>query len=131
MTKYVPDLERCKKLRDKGFPQDTEFYWGMTEIRTGKKSNLFHEWFVVSKGRVIEAELHREAYYKTIAAPLTDELLRELPDGSLLQKFMYQSEGLLANIHLYEALDTDTGISKTDENPPNALADLYLSLEEK
>ena len=72
MNNHVTDLEWSKTLKEKGFPQETIHY---RHENGGLLLKSQVDWIAVKHG-----------IYKVYAAPLTDELLRELPNGIFIRK---------------------------------------------
>ena len=77
MTEYVVSQKKAMRLKEAGFPQETEFYW------VKWKGEYNSGWNLISKRRLsIE---HKKLLsgqtqcYKIISAPLTDEILKWLP----------------------------------------------------
>ncbi len=76
----TPDLETCKKLKEAGFNQDTNFYW-TKYFYIGERDDTDND------NRIGEADIQwtvgKRINYKeeefSIAAPLTDELFDLLP----------------------------------------------------
>jgi len=58
------NIDQCKLLKDKGYPQDASFYW--VHSISGSED------IVVSRESAV-------AYKPIIAAPMTDELLEKIP----------------------------------------------------
>ncbi len=113
MNDHVVSLEWAKKLKEKGFPRETEFYWEFySDIGELSRDGLVRE-----IDRVPPNETDCLVY---IAAPLATEILRELPDGSKLIKrgSGYDAQGPEFRYRL-----------SLDENPANALAALYCEVK--
>ena len=72
---YVTSLELSQQLKEAGFPQDTEFWWG---------SNLDLDG--VAQGWHIVSQKDARLYILSFAAPLTDELMEILPIGFSITK---------------------------------------------
>ncbi len=63
----VPSLELCKELKEKGFPQEVQFYW----MRSAPTWDYRQEtWGLYNRENLVVTE-------NGIAAPLTGELLAE------------------------------------------------------
>lgn len=116
MKDHVPDLARCKRLRDKGFPQDMPFFWWST-LPWGEVDVVLD--YADLRGSII------------VAAPIVTELVGEIAKfepGTNIEMGRYvlaDGEDATWECSLdYEAVaNADT--------LPNALADLWLWLRER
>ena len=116
MKDHVPDLERCKRLQEKGFPQETEFRWMTTP--GGKRSVQYQiggdEWA-----------------YIVCAAPIVTELVGEI------EKFKPGTNIEMGRYVLADGEDAtwecslDYEAVANADTLPNALADLWLWLRER
>lgn len=124
MKDHVPDLERCKRLQEKGFPQDLQFFWA---------TDWCDAWWVVH-------ETDLGCNDMPIAAPIVTELVEEIGKFAKPQ----ESEMLVPVIEMYLSEMGDWNVGSvaqfqiTDEADycnadalPNALADLWIWLRER
>ncbi len=127
MDKHVPNLELCKKLKELGFIQETEFYYDRELLLWAKED------YIDSTG-----SFHIE---QTLCpAPLATELLEELPrEFSKGMNYMAQERVYKRHITIhpdnscyiwYETSKPDDSLSFKD-SLPNALAKMWIYLEEE
>ncbi|MDP2218507.1 MAG: hypothetical protein Q8J68_14615 [Methanolobus sp.] len=109
--KYVCDLKHSYELFAVGWSKETKLWW----IYSKRK----YKWELRSKTLDM---VNRPERWSIFSAPLTDELLEELPAGTMLQKHKGMIEvglGILLTPGIY------------DESLPNALADLWCWWKER
>ena len=102
--KYVTDVIHSRKLAAMGWARETEFYWEYL-----RRQDI---WILI--------QLDGETGRKKVPAPLTDELLGELPENVVV---MHDGVAMMN----WPAKSTKT-IKGT---PPNALADLWCWWKER
>lgn len=126
MKNHVPDLERCKRLKEAGFPQEGTHFW----------------WDYSSYGSTVRVMCNRSTHNGFIcAAPIVTELVEEIE--SLTQDHQNDDHAFI----LKYQMDFDDDVMKwyasntiqfvLEEDPesikadtlPNALADLWLALK--
>jgi len=119
MINHVPDLERCKRLMEMGFPQETEFYWAT--------DNADAFW-------IVHKSSHDYMWQDTpYAAPIVTELLAEI------RRFLPSGENDAIVDVLVMALYGDgtwdinsmTYVDHHADTLPNALSDLWCWLRER
>ncbi len=101
MEKHVPDLEKCKKLKEAGWEKRTKFIY----------NSLGHLIYFPEEGAAILSS--------DLPAPLLSELLEELPEATHLDHYDFYY------INLDDPRLYVEGMIK-DKNPCNAAADLWL-----
>jgi len=138
MNNHVPDLERCKALRDAGFPQDnSHFVWALTEIRSEDPKHRHNEWILITRSQAIVEEIEGYPYYRLIAAPLVTELIEEIkkilevPTGDAEGDSMLIAHLFEGSCSVYVPTQTLKRIAKHADTLPNALADLWIWLRER
>jgi hypothetical protein len=117
---HVCDLEHSKRLRDKGFPQDTEFYW------------VGGEWGPFKYGLTRDTR----GYVIVASAPLATEILEILPKEVFVNKVPYKIIiGRGENVRerwwfaQYQDMYPDRFIHRSTGWPlPNALAELWMEV---
>lgn len=72
MKEYCVDLELAKELKENGFPQNTYNEWSYVKALSNNK--VGYEWVWV-----FGKEMNRKCL-KCISAPISDEILKELPN---------------------------------------------------
>lgn len=124
MTNHVPNLELSKRLKEAGFPQESDFWW-VNQPNGGLRTSGY-KWKLESKPRT------RILQYEYIAAPLATELLERLPaeikNGG---KEYWLRVG--KNIPYYEIGYCDNGTclpTTAGMTLPDALAEMWLWLKE-
>lgn len=136
MKEYVPSKDLCIELKEAGFPQETEFY----HFRIGADNEK--NWKVDSLSRF---EVHSNIYDEVISAPLTDELLKWLPEKIERKAVIYKLEIRKFNSLFYvqytcEYFNKDICISDCDkkclfyesaDTLPDALAQMGIYLGEE
>lgn len=125
MTNHVPTIETCQKMKEAGFPQDTEHSYFLSR----------HDDAVFIADSDEFAGLERVPDI-VCAAPLLTEVLGQLPKHLELKGDKYE---LVANFHddyshfgfWFDTRDwgTEFGPSVEHTNPAEAAALLYLSLK--
>ena len=68
MNNHVPSLQTCQRLKELGYPQESEFYW----------CSFFD--FEEKDKPILVYGLDEYTKAKRLAAPLASELLEQLPD---------------------------------------------------
>ncbi len=96
--KYVTDLEHSRKLVEAGWKRETEYRW----VETGIGVALWETKYVRSP-------------FVSFPAPLTDELLKELPNHTQIVK-----DGNVYYVFIWPGSNNAPRLT----NLPNALADL-------
>lgn len=71
MKNYSVDLDIAKELKDNGFPQKSFNEWVYVKALSNNKKGYTYIW---NFGRALH-----EKVKKTISAPISDEILKELP----------------------------------------------------
>lgn len=115
MNNHVPDIERCKRLREMGFPQHTEFAWsvdlGAYKIYRCYCKNL---------------ELPSDSYAAPIVTELLAEIRKAVPSTSRTwMEISVIEDGVFVNLIDHEDAETYA------DTMPNALADLWMWLKER
>lgn len=122
MNAHVPDLERCKRLKEAGFPGHRTLLV-YADAREAITREAFEQWILNTK----------EPIYEPLAAPIVTELVeachqlfRESKDP-----FVFEIMGWLGNstTNITVTVYTDFPLKKTEieaDTLPNALADLWL-----
>ncbi len=100
-------LDVAKKLKEVGFPQNTQFYWVNVFENLEGNEEL---WQIQHIGWISR---EKEIYHH-ISAPLVEELMSKFKGYVSIEK---KENG-------YHASDGDNGFA--DDNPCNALGDLYI-----
>lgn len=78
MEEYCVDLQMAKELKENGFPQDSEFYWNIHKAGGGAfplDDNLNKKFASYQEKVGVNA-----VCYATYSAPISAEILRELPN---------------------------------------------------
>ena len=119
MEKYCVSLEIAKKLKEAGWKKETEFWW--------------HE--------TMKVELVDKVWYKGVKedvggrffpAPITDEILEELPYEIKIQDRFYWlciEKEPDHYIVFYKDENKDISEFREDKSLPNALAKMWLYLK--
>lgn len=145
MEQYVVSRELAKKLKEAGYPQSTEWFIrlqkpiGLTKIYWHGDMDYDNERFSGSKPEQVRFREENEFF----AAPMTDELLEQLPnvieEGKTVYYLLIQNPFTAdrrAHYHtvgtkggrLHASLnDSAIGVAKTQ---PEALAQLWLWLKD-
>jgi hypothetical protein len=108
MTNHVPTLETCEKLKDAGYPQQTEFVW----TSTGPTRRV----------QVEALQTHKPAI--ECAAPILTEILEQLKPYAKKGEWGNGWKGIYTNF-FWDDIDSDwsVNIANCDEefrNPLNA-----------
>jgi len=123
MEKYVVSLKLAKKLIEAGYKKETQFYWYEIKVSKGIDDNN-----PITIYRVSDCywDNDYEVSKKICSAPLTDELLKELPKKikDALLKIECDKQWLIF-------YDIDNTIDKIktwsmDNKLPNAIAKLLI-----
>jgi hypothetical protein len=116
MEQHVPTLETCQRLKDAGFPQQTEFYW----------RNLDDRWSIFNCIDDDEPE--------GCAAPILTEILAQLPGNSDAHQIgtfrLSINDRVPGEIPRYVVLYDYTTLQQNDDNAAEAAARIYLQLKE-
>lgn len=133
MKGHVPDLERCKRLQEKGFPQDKSLMvYALTEIRSEDPKHRHNEWIAISRDRAVRQEIDGDPYYQLIAAPIVTELVGEIGEVQvgaieIAYRMRCHSEDWMWNVSICYLPESSTNA----DTLPNALADLWIWLRER
>lgn len=123
IEKYVVSLELARKLKDAGFPQETEFYW--IETTQG--------WRVI---RNPPEFIKEKMVPDIIAAPLASEIGERLPWVITVDNFqwvlvlMKRADGTWGILYERSTDGTSLGGSWFIDNDANAKAKMWLWLKE-
>jgi hypothetical protein len=131
MEKYVVSRELAEKLKDAGYPQKSIYGWA-DETKVEKAY-----YFADVKGYIllINVGLISDFYeheYQPIAAPLSDELLEQLPDVVNLDYGFVLTKSAHLGGYACGFMDdnTSTTESRKADKPVDALAKLWLWCKE-
>ena len=116
--KYVTDLEHSRKLVAAGWMKETETWWYLypDKILLWTADEVIR-WM---RGAKIENVIIGKKFFP---APLTDELLEELPEGVRIQKAILSKEYFIWIPD--EVGSVEKRSFNKDKSLPNALADLW------
>ena len=103
---HVADIEHAKKLKEKGFPQETEFYHVFDENGFSVRHKT---WQMISR-------------CAPVSAPMATELLASLPQEVVTGR---DEHGYWA---AYDESRRKESVQTEASSLPNALADLYCEL---
>lgn len=125
MTIQTTTLETSRLMKEAGFPQETRLYWGNTIHSDGTISiiNLFErnqkDIPMMYPFRMVDEiySFRQSEFNELYAAPTTDEILAELPDGIRINKL---------RSFYFVAVDKWSG---SDTVLPEVLAKMWLDLK--
>lgn len=125
MTNHWPDLEKCKRLRERGFPQNTHFTW--CHHGPDDSSESFVEY-----GK-IECELSNGGCAAPIATELVEEIFKmlEVPAGDAEGDSMLIAHLFENSCSVYVPTQTLQDIANHADTLPNVLSDLWCWLKER
>lgn len=122
MNKHVVSLELAKRLKEAGYPQESEFVWIFRESMYADRHyevNRKNEWQLIP--RIKEPT---DTCGEQVAAPLATELLEQLPITTKITVKLSINSGSRGYIVQYDKFE----IGKY--SLPDALAEMYLYLNE-
>lgn len=129
MEKYTVSRELAQKLKEAGYPQEAEHHWcyefDVNNYKTGEKVVYHKDWLWY----------HDTQDMAICAAPLSDELLEQLPrsipskiyDGKKAELWLRKDDGKYFVWYYVTGIeDVESDFGAHADMPANALAKLWL-----
>jgi hypothetical protein len=128
MEKYCVNLEIAKQLKDADWKKETEYWWIKSSVENEGFLFVNHKEFLEFMkwhGKIRDKN-------KWFSAPLSDEILEELPLGFVIERFK-NKKGIEYSCWWYEKGEERNrkGTIASDNFLPNALAKMYCYLRKK
>lgn len=120
-------LESAKQLKEKGYPQQSSYFWWTSALRTnGKEEFYLPNDFIVDIG-----ELNEFDYRKDYAAPTVDEVLDLLPERIEGYKTLGMGKVMGEWVIGYQKIGNELQAIRTvDKSLADAAAKMWLYLKE-
>ena len=116
LESLVPPVEKCRQMKEAGFPQETSCFVWMQFVGQGAVLIPRKEWEFKGKGR-------KEVI--ALAAPLLEEVLEQLPDSLNGDGRLYQ----VANVIGYGVPDRECELGINFAVEATSPADLWLEVQ--
>lgn len=121
MEKYCTSLELSKQLKEVGWKKETKFWWVNYSYSQEMGLNLIEDFQITD--RPIKIGGINSKKFNNFPAPLTDEILEELPKCLINYSKDYPFMITLQNQGVTEMQE--------DRNLPNALAKMWIYLKKR